>query len=94
LSLGEEQLKARNQAQVAPEQASLQGRITDARRGAQGTYLLTLDNGQVWRHEQGSMADYLRPGETVTITRASMGSYRLTLDSGSKKNWVRVTRLR
>ncbi len=89
-ALGEEQLKGRDQA----EQASLQGRITQARRGAQGTYLITLDNGQIWRHEQGSMAEYLNPGETVTITRASMGSYRLTLDSGSKKNWVRVTRMR
>jgi hypothetical protein len=92
--MGEEQLKGRNQAQVAQEQASLHGRITQAGRGAQGTYLVTLDNGQVWRHEQGAMADYLTPGETVTITRASLGSYRLTLDSGNKKNWVRVTRVR
>jgi septal ring-binding cell division protein DamX len=93
-ALGEEQLKGRNQVQAAQEQASLQARITQAGRGGQGTYLITLDNGQVWRHDQGSMASYLTPGEAVTITRASMGSYRLTLDSGSKKNWVRVTRVR
>jgi hypothetical protein len=93
-ALGEEQLKGRNQVQIAQEQASLRGRITQAGRGGQGTYLVTLDNGQVWRHEQGAMADYLTPGAAVTITRASMGSYRLTLDSGSKKNWVRVTRVR
>jgi hypothetical protein len=41
------------------------------------------------------MANYLNPGEAVTITRASMGSYRLTLDSaGNGKSWVRVTRVR
>ncbi len=94
IALGEEQLKGRNQVQIAQEQRSLQARIAQARRGGQGTYLITLDNGQVWRHEQGSMAGYLNPGEAVTITPASMGSYRLTLDSGSAKNWVRVTRVR
>lgn len=94
IALGEEQLKGRNQAQIAQEQRSLQARITQAGRGGQGTYLITLDNGQVWRHEQGSMAPYLNPGEAVTITPASLGSYRLTLDSGSRKNWVRVTRVR
>jgi 23S rRNA pseudouridine2605 synthase len=57
-------------------------------------YLVTLDNGQVWRHEDGGMAPYLVPGDAVTISRGAMGSYRLTRDAGKSKDWVRVTRVR
>lgn len=92
-SLGEEQLRNRNTDRDAEERI-LKARISESRRGAGGVYLLTLDNGHVWRHEQGSMAAYLKVGEAVTISPASLGSYRLTLDSGSAKNWVRVTRVR
>lgn len=92
-ALGEEQLRSRRTDRDADEPA-LKARISEARRGNGGVYLLTLDNGHVWRHEQGSMAPYLKVGEAVTISPASLGSYRLTLDSGSSKNWVRVTRVR
>lgn len=91
-SFGEEQLKDR-----APDisgDTTLEARIASTRRGGQGTYLITLDNGQVWRHEEGSQADYLVAGAAVTITRAAMGSYRLSLSAGKSKNWVRVTRVR
>jgi hypothetical protein len=88
---GQEQLKSRDQD---AEPAALHARIASSRRGGQGTYLLTLDNGQVWRHEEGSQVEYLKVGEAVTITRAAMGSYRLNLDAGNSRNWVRVTRVR
>jgi hypothetical protein len=93
-SVGQEQLRRRNIEDAVEEPKVLHARITDARRGSGGVYLLTLDNGHVWRHEQGSMAAYLKVGEAVTIRPASLGSYRLTLDSGNSKNWVRVTRVR
>lgn len=93
-SIGEEQLRRRNTEDAVEESRILHARITEARRGSGGVYLLTLDNGHVWRHEQGSMAAYLKVGEAVTIRPASLGSYRLTLDSGNSKNWVRVTRVR
>ncbi len=93
-SIGEEQLRRSSTDDAAEAPKVLHARITESRRGSGGVYLLTLDNGHVWRHEQGSMAAYLKAGEAVTISPASLGSYRLTLDSGSSKNWVRVTRVR
>jgi hypothetical protein len=93
-SIGEEQVRRRNEPAEPAEALALHARIADARRGGGGIYLLTLDNGNVWRHEEGSMAEYLKIGEAVTIRPGTLGSYRLTLDSGSAKNWVRVTRVR
>jgi hypothetical protein len=90
-SFGAEGLK-RNKP--AADEATLQSRIAETRRSGGGLYLITLENGQIWRHETGSMAPYLLAGEAVTIRKASLGSYRLTLDSGRSKNWVRVTRIR
>lgn len=92
-NLGEEQLRRRSQSADADVQ-QLQVRITEARKGASGTYLVTLDNGQVGRYEEGSMAEYLRPGGAITIRPGSLGSYRLSLDEGRAKNSARVTRER
>lgn len=93
-AFAQEQLKPQDRPAPPAEAATLRGRITAHRRGGQGTYLVTLDNGQVWRHEEGSQVDYLKVGAAVTITRAALGSYRLTLDGGSARNWVRVSRVR
>lgn len=92
-TFGEEQLRREARSATA-EQQELHARIASTRKGGSGTYLVTLDNGQVWRHEEGSMAEYLREGEAVTIRPGTLGSYRLSLDSGKAKNWVRVTRVR
>jgi hypothetical protein len=89
----EAQPKAREQPQ-APAEETVQAHITEARKANGGLYLIVLDNGQTWRHEQGSMEPYLKVGEAVTIRRGTLGSYRLTLDSGNAKNWVRVSRIR
>jgi hypothetical protein len=93
-SFGQEQMQPKDRPELAAESAVLRARIASTRRGGQGTYLIALDNGQVWRHEEGSQAEYLKVGEAVTITRGAMGSYRLTLDAGSSRNWVRVSRVR
>jgi hypothetical protein len=57
-------------------------------------FILYLDNGQAWRHQDQVLGEYLRQGEAITISRAALGSYRLTRDAGSTKNWIRVTRIR
>jgi hypothetical protein len=93
-SFGHEQLKPEDRPASPAEASTLHARIASHRRGGQGTYLVTLDNGQVWRHEEGSRVDYLKVGAAVTISRAALGSYRLTLDDGNARNWVRVTRVR
>lgn len=44
-----------------------------------GRWIVTLDNGQVWeQRETTSEARRPRPGDTVTISKASLGSYLLT----------------
>lgn len=80
--------------QVPEEAATVQARIVESRKSGGGLYVITLDNGQVWRHESGSMEPYLKAGEAVTISKGALGSHRLTLDSSKSKNWVRVTRVR
>lgn len=92
-AFGSEQLKPIEKGSAASTEI-LHARITASARGGQGTYLVTLDNGQVWRHEEGSQMEYLKVGEAVTITRAALGSYRLTIDSLNSGKWVRVSRVR
>jgi len=92
-AFGSEQLKPIEKGSAASTEI-LHARITASTRGGQGTYLVTLDNGQVWRHEEGSQMEYLKVGEAVTITRAALGSYRLTIDSLNSGKWVRVSRVR
>lgn len=93
-AFGQEQLKPEDRPVPQAEASTLHARIASHRRGGQGTYLVTLDNGQVWRHEEGSRVDSLKVGAAVTISRAALGSYRLTLDDGDARNWVRVSRVR
>jgi hypothetical protein len=56
--------------------------------------VITLDNGQAWRHDNETLGEYLRKGEAVTISKGLMGTYRLTRDAGAAKNWIRVARIR
>jgi hypothetical protein len=91
---GQEQLKLKDQSASSQGSLSLSARIASMRKGGQGIYFITLDNGQVWSHEASAQADYLVIGETVTISRAALGSYRLTRDAGKSKNWIRVNRVR
>jgi hypothetical protein len=88
---------------VAPSQAvepapqdiwPVHARITDLRRSGIASYLVLLDNGQSWQHENEYLGQYLQKGDAVTISRAAMGNYRLTRDAGKSKDWIRVNRVR
>ena len=92
-SLGAEQLESTRRQRDQEETPSLTARITTLRE-AGGAYVVTLDNGQIWRHENQHLGSYLRQGEAVTIRKATLGSYRLTRDAGDSKDWIRVTRVR
>lgn len=92
-SFGQEQLPTA--ADRPPVDAEvLHARIAAKRKGGSSTFLVTLDNGQVWRHENEFQGDFLVVGEAVTITKGTLGTYRLTRDAGAEKNWIRVTRIR
>lgn len=93
-SFGQEQLAPKFRAAVPEEEQTLHARIERLRTVTASDFIIYLDNGQAWRHEDQVQGAYLRQGEAVTISRAALGSYRLTRDAGSSKNWIRVTRIR
>jgi hypothetical protein len=93
-SLGEEQIRKSQSERDAAQEPAVKARISASQRLSGGRYQITLDNGQVWRHEDGSQMEYLKAGEAVTISRAALGSYRLTIDSLNSGKWVRVSRVR
>jgi len=56
--------------------------LTSARYDSQGAFIVTLENGQVWRQvnvEYGAKAR-LKLGAKVTITPGALGSYNLKAD--------------
>lgn len=90
---GQEQLPASRKPQPSEAEQTLQAHIRDMRKVG-SRYLLELDNGQTWRHEDEYQGAFLVKGEAVTIRKGAMGSYRLTRDAGSARNWIRVERVR
>jgi hypothetical protein len=55
--------------------------LTAARRGADGKWILQLENGAVWRQtDPEGPARTPRLGMTVTVRSASMGSYLVSVD--------------
>ncbi|MET0291339.1 MAG: hypothetical protein ABW136_03175 [Steroidobacteraceae bacterium] len=92
-SLGDEQLKSKERPAVAEEENALHAKLVSIRVGAD-SWQLSLDNGQVWRHENAQLGSYLVIGEALTIRKGGLGNYRLTRDAGQEKNWIRVTRVK
>jgi hypothetical protein len=93
-SFGQEQLAPKFRAEVPAEELTLHARIERLRIVTANDFIVYLDNGQAWSHQDQVLGAYLRQGEAITISRAALGSYRLTRDAGSSKNWIRVTRIR
>jgi hypothetical protein len=97
-SLGDEQLKSkakpREEAKAEADEQAVHAHIASIRKVSTNTFVVSLDNGQAWRHEDVSLGEYLRNGEAITIRKGTLGSYRMTRDAGDSKNWIRVTRIR
>jgi hypothetical protein len=92
-SFGGESLSSKSKKDnQAPE--SMRARVERIRPAGTGVYLVYLDNGQTWRHEDEVNGAYLHEGDAITITKATLGAYRLTRDAGNGKNWIRVSRVR
>ena len=74
-----------------PEVQEIQARITDLRETVPHSYVITLDNGQVWR--QTVPKNYgLREGIPVRIYYSRWRAYRLTNDQ--LKSFIQVERVR
>jgi hypothetical protein len=91
-SFGQEQLGTK--APARSEEQALHAKIATIRKVNTAAWLVTLDNGQAWRHEDPTRGAYLAEGEPVTISKGTLGSYRLARDADGSNNWIRVTRVR
>jgi hypothetical protein len=73
--------------------AGMTARIDSLRKNASDLYVVTLDNGQVWRQLEAEVDFQLGVGDTVRIDRGAMGSYRLKPVREGWKRWIRVSRM-
>lgn len=59
----------------------IEGRIAEARRGAGGKWVLRLEDGGVWTQiDVQELSLDPRPGQSVTIRRATLGSYLASVE--------------
>ena len=68
---------------------SLTANVKGFGRGADGSLLIQLDNGQSWRQLSGSEL-LLKVGDPVTINRAALGSFQMVMPSGRSAKVRRV----
>jgi hypothetical protein len=93
-TFGDEQLQRKDRIADPGDPQSLNAKIERIRTVSASDFIVYLDNGQAWRHQDAVLGGYLREGEAITISKGALGSYRLTRDAGNSKNWIRVTRIR
>jgi hypothetical protein len=76
--LGAEELP---RAAAAPEENSVTATVAQLSLTPLGRFVLTLDNGQIWRQLDADTTGFVPSGSTesasVTISRGSLGSYNL-----------------
>ncbi|MEJ0099241.1 MAG: hypothetical protein WDO12_05615 [Pseudomonadota bacterium] len=91
-SLGDDDLRKKpGAAEAAPDVHATITRLTNA---GSTSFMVYLDNGQIWRHDDTYLGPFLRVGEAITITSGTLGSYRMTRDKSNSHNWIRVSRVR
>jgi len=73
------QVQAHTQAPPPPGLQSIQAHIANVLTDRQGNGYVLLDNGQMWTYQGDD--GRMRPGEPVTIKRASLGSYIMVTQS-------------
>ena len=56
--------------------------VTQVARTANGRFVVTLDNGQVWAQLERDPAAEVQTGDQVTVRKASLGSYMMVTKSG------------
>lgn len=76
-------------AERATMQSTLSQKVSLARVDARNMFIITLENGQVWRQSDGRLK--IKQGDVVVIKKGSLGSHFLQLEGRSKS--VRVKRV-
>src|SRR5262245_34646024 len=72
------------------ELKQIRGAVTSAHRTDDGMIVLKLDNGQVWRQQDGNSTLFIEPGDEVTVVRASLGTFRITDKRGRSARFKRT----
>lgn len=75
-----------------PEEPALEqlvGKVKALRKAPSGEYVVTLENGQVWRQLTAATM-MIKPGDQVTIKPRSMGSYWMTDPTGRGSRVKRI----
>jgi hypothetical protein len=83
------QLEARQGGTPPAKLKSLTAQIASVAHNAEGRWVFTLDNGQVWRQTETRSFE-ASPGAAVRISSGAMGSFWIET---SKHNWTRVERV-
>jgi hypothetical protein len=65
------------------------GKVTAVVTGNDGSAVVTLDNGQVWRQLSGGQL-LLKVGDDVEINRAALGSFQMKVPTGRTGKMKRV----
>jgi hypothetical protein len=64
------------------ERDAIQATVKEVKRRKTGEFIATFEDGQVWAQAEVESKARIRPGDTVTIRRASLGSYMLITTAG------------
>lgn len=72
------------------ELTQISGSVTSTRHADDGMIVVTLDNGQVWRQQDGNGTLTIESGDTVTVVRASLGTFRITDKRGRSARFKRL----
>jgi len=72
------------------ELKQISGSVTATRHADDGMIVVTLDNGQVWRQQDGNVTLTIDSGDTVTVVRASLGTFRITDKRGRSARFKRL----
>ena len=91
---GDELVSRKTRPAKGSPEASLTAGVTAVREDQRGTWVVSLDNGQVWRQQEIGLPFPLRTGETVRIDKGVLGSYMLTRVVEGWTRWIRVTRVK
>lgn len=90
---GDDQVKrSEKQRQAESGPTSLTAQVSGLREYRPRTYLITLDNGQIWRQMDMDSLFQVAEGDTVQIEKGRLGGYRMARTSNGRSGWVRVNR--
>jgi hypothetical protein len=80
---------AARDAEVAEDLKKVAGKVTAVATANDGSAVVTLDNGQVWRQLSGGQL-LLKVGDQVEINRAALGSFQMKVPTGRTGKVKRV----